>query len=416
LLAVERRTYRVSELTGLIRGVLEPSFSQVWVEGEVTQCRPAASGHLYFTLKDPQASLAAACFQGQRGGGMGGAVSASSGAWRAILREGQSVLCRGKLSVYPPRGTYQLIVDRVEPLGMGSLLLAFEHLKAKLAAEGLFRPELKRPLPRLPQQIAVVTSPTGAAIADLLTILKRRAPQVRVRIIPALVQGEEAPAHLRAGLELALRYRLGEVVVLARGGGSPQDLWCFNDESLARAIRASTLPVISAVGHEVDFTLADFVADLRAPTPSAAAELLSNGWVDARLQVQEAARRLEGAFRGQLAKKQFDLKQVSARLVSPRDRLREQAQRMDETQWRLERAMKMRLERWAQSIARSSAQLDALSPLRVLQRGYTLVRDPVSGSVVKSAQEVLPKQELEVTFHDGKRRVQVLESQTGGSG
>jgi exodeoxyribonuclease VII large subunit len=408
LLAVERRTYRVSELTGLIRGVLEPSFSQVWVEGEVSQCRPAASGHLYFTLKDAQASLAAACFQGQRGGG-----GASSSSWRAILRDGQSVLCRGKLSVYPPRGTYQLIVDRVEPLGVGSLLLAFEHLKARLAAEGLFRPEIKRPLPRLPQRIAVVTSPTGAVIADLLTVFRRRAPQIEVRVIPAVVQGEDAPAHLKAGLELASRYRLGDVVILARGGGSPQDLWCFNDESLARAIRASALPVVSAVGHEVDFTIADFVADLRAPTPSAAAEMLSNGWVDARLQVQELARRLESAIRGRLAQQQFELRQCSSRLISPKDRLREQSQRLDDCQWRLERAVRFRLERWSQSLGRSVAQLDALSPLRVLQRGYTLVRDPESGSVVKSAQEVFPNQELEVTFYDGKRRVRALEESSG---
>lgn len=388
----------MTEFTNKMRGVLEPAFSQVWVQGEISNYRPAASGHLYFSLKDQGASLSAAVF------GWGGARKKSPDSPEIPpLKDGLKVLCRGKISIYPPRGSYQLIVDQIEPLGAGALQIAFEKLKAKLAAEGLFSPALKRPLPPFPSRIVVVTSPSGAAIQDMLNILKRRAPQIQVLVIPALMQGEEAPRQVIRGLELANRHRLGDVIVLARGGGSVEDLWGFNNEDLARAIRSSQLPVISAIGHEIDFTISDFVADLRAPTPSAAAEILSGHWVEAISRFREASQRLQGIMRRDLAARKNLLSHIAARVVSPRDRLREQAQRVDELQLRLERSFQAQLERKRNLLNQLAGKLDALSPLRVLKRGYTLVRDSSDGAVLKSAEEIRSGQELKITFYDGQR-------------
>jgi exodeoxyribonuclease VII large subunit len=391
------RHWTVTEFTNKMRGVLEPAFSQVWVQGEISNYRPAASGHLYFSLKDQGACLSAAVF------GWGASRKKSFD-----LKDGLQVLCRGKISIYPPRGSYQLVVDQIEPLGAGALQIAFEKLKAKLAAEGLFSPTLKRPLPPFPSRIVVVTSPSGAAIQDMLNILKRRAPQIQVLVIPALMQGEEAPRQVIRGLELANRYCLGDVVVLARGGGSIEDLWGFNNEDLARAIRNSQLPVISAIGHEIDFTISDFVSDLRAPTPSAAAEILSGHWVEAISRFRDASLRLKGIMQRDLATRKTLLAHVAARVVSPKDRLREQAQKVDELQLRLERSLNAHLERKKNQIEQLAGKLDALSPLRVLKRGYTLVRDPSNGSVLKSAEEIHPGQELKITFYDGQRTARAI--------
>ncbi len=387
----------VSELTTQIRGVLEPRFTQVWVVGEVSNYRPASSGHAYFSLKDSGSSISAAYF------GWGAKRRSFE------LKDGLQVLCRGKVTVYQPRGTYQLSLEHIEPLGAGALQVAYEQLKAKLQAEGLFDAAKKRTLPRFPTSIAVVTSPSGAAIQDMLNILKRRAPGIRVTVVPALVQGAEAPAQVLAGLEAANRWNLGEIVVLARGGGSIEDLWGFNDEQLARAIRASKLPVISAVGHEIDFTIADFVADLRAPTPSAAAEIVSGHWVDAVTRLRDSNQRLRNGIVRDLTHRKTVLSHIAARVVSPRDRLREQAQKCDELFMRLERAFRVRSERRRAQVEQLMGKLDALSPLRVLERGYTLVkecRDGAPGGVVKSAAQVVSGEELEITFHDGKRIVQ----------
>jgi exodeoxyribonuclease VII large subunit len=395
--AAPPKHWTVSELTARIRGVLEPSFSTVWVQGEVSNYRPAASGHAYFSLKDGGATIGSAIF--------GWGAKGRKGAFE--LRDGLQVLCRGKLSVYPPRGSYQLVVDQIEPLGAGALQVAFEQLKARLQAEGLFDGKRKRALPRFPQRLAVVTSPSGAAIRDMLNILARRAPHVRVVVIPAIVQGDGAPAQLIRGLELANRHGLGDIVVLARGGGSIEDLWCFNDEKLARAIAASGLPVVSAVGHEIDFTISDFVADLRAPTPSAAAELVTGYWVDAVRRIVDSRQRIHGAILRDLSARKTLLRHVAARVINPRDRLREQAQRCDELSLRLERATRVRLERRRAVLEQLAGKLDALSPLRVLERGYAIVRDPsASDAVVKSASQVRAGQELRITFHDGQRTVQ----------
>jgi exodeoxyribonuclease VII large subunit len=387
----------VSELTAKIKGVVEPAFPQIWVQGEISNYRPAASGHIYFSLKDSGATIAAAAF------GWGGR-SRSKGGFEP--RDGMQVLCRGRVSIYAPRGSYQLTVEQMEPLGAGALQLAFEQLKGRLAAEGLFDAARKRPLPAFPRRIAIVTSPSGAAIRDMLTVLARRAPQVSVLVVPAIVQGDGAPAQLVRGLEAANRLRLGDVVVLARGGGSIEDLWCFNDEGLARAIARSELPVVSAVGHEIDFTISDFVSDLRAPTPSAAAEVLTGHWVDVARRVREARERLRLAMGRDLTLRRQLLTHTSARLVSPRERLREQAQRCDELSMRLERAIRLGLERRRALLGNATGKLDALSPLRVLERGYALVRS--GSSVVRSAAEVHAGQELRIRFHDGEKKVQAL--------
>jgi exodeoxyribonuclease VII large subunit len=394
------KAFTVSEITARIRGTVEPAFADVWVQGEISNYRPAASGHVYFSLKDEGAMISAAVF------GWGSRMRKSGG---FEIKDGMQVLCHGKLSVYPPRGSYQLIIDQIEPRGAGALQLAFEQLKTKLAAEGLFDPKRKRTLPSYPKRVAIVTSPSGAAIKDILTVMHRRAPQVEVLIVPAVVQGENAPEQLIRGLETVNRWSLAEVVVLARGGGSIEDLWCFNDERLARAIAASKLPVISAVGHEIDFTISDFVSDLRAPTPSAAAEILTAHWVDFAKRLAELSRRLVDSIKRDVANRKQLLRHVAARLVNPRDRLREQAQRCDELMERLQRAILRLLEKKRDRVEQFMGKLDALSPLRVLDRGYSLVKDPSRGGrIVRSASELQPGQKLQVTFADGGADVQVL--------
>ncbi len=388
--------WSVSELTQKIRGVLEPSFQSVWVQGEISNARPAASGHVYFSLKDAGASISAAIFGwGARGKKPG-----------FELKDGLEVLCRGKLSVYPPRGGYQIIVEQIEPLGAGALQLAFEQLKLKLAAEGLFDPARKKELPVFPKKVAIVTSPTGAAVRDMLTVLKRRAPQIEVLIVPALVQGEEAAKHLIRGIEAMNRYQLADVIVLARGGGSIEDLWSFNDEALARAIARSNLPIVNAVGHEIDFTIADFVADRRAPTPSAAAEILSQGWFESREGLRNLWQRMVLWMRRDLQSRKRLLEQVSARVLSPRDRLREQAQRCDDLRARLDRAVAVRLQQRRSKLESLMGRLDALSPLRVLQRGYSLAS--VRGEVLKSTRQVVAGDPLELRLSDGVIHAKVI--------
>ncbi|MBC7691539.1 MAG: exodeoxyribonuclease VII large subunit [Methylotenera sp.] len=398
LLPAPPKHWTVSELTAQIRGVVEPAFTQIWVQGEISNYRPAASGHVYFSLKDNGASISAAVF------GWGAQRKKTPG---FDLKDGMQVLCRGKISVYPARGTYQIIVDQVEPMGAGALQFAFEQLKAKLAAEGLFDQKRKRPLPAFPHRIAVVTSPSGAAIRDMLTIMARRAPNVHVMIVPAVVQGDTAAAQIIKGLELANQHDLGDIVVLARGGGSIEDLWCFNDENLARAIAKSRLPVISAVGHEIDFTISDFVADLRAPTPSAAAEIVTGHWVDTSRRLGEAKDRLFAFIARDLGHRKNLLSHLMARVVNPKDRLREQAQRCDDLALRLERAVNQRVERRRSALDQIMGKLDALSPLKVLDRGYSILKTP-EGHVIKSVKQVNPGQKLQVTFNDGTTDVQAI--------
>ncbi len=388
--------WTVTELTSRIKGILEPAFSDIWLQGEISNYRPAASGHLYFSLKDSGSSISAALF--------------GSGARKKPLfdvKDGLQVLCRGKVSIYAPRGNYQFIIEQIEPLGAGALQVAFEQLKAKLASEGLFDAKRRRALPSYPKKIAIVTSPGGAAVRDMVTILRRRAPHIEILVVPALVQGDEAPRQILKGLEAVNRYGLGEIVVLARGGGSIEDLWGFNDEALARGIAASKIPVISAVGHEIDFTIADFVADLRAPTPSAAAEIVSGHWVDVARQIQQGSERMRSLVTRDLITKRSLLSHLAARVVSPLDRLREQMQRIDDWSMRLERSVRSGIERRKLAFGQTTGKLEALSPLKVLERGYAIARTE-NGQVLRKRSDARAGEKFSVVFTDGEAKAEFL--------
>ena len=431
----DRLVYTVSELTLRLKVALEEAFPAVWVEGEISNLRTPGSGHSYFTLKDEGAQLSAVLFRGR-----GRRV-------RFDLEDGMQVLVFGGLDVYAARGQYQLVVEMMEPKGLGALQLAFEQLKRKLEAEGLFDEGRKRPLPAFPRVIGVVTSPTGAAIRDILNIIGRRFGDLHILIAPVRVQGDEAPGEIiQALLNLQAVAEL-DVIIVGRGGGSIEDLWAFNDEGVARAIVACCVPVISAVGHETDFTIADFVADLRAPTPSGAAELV----VREKLAVVEALvdlyARLKQAITAEVAAYRERVEYLGRRrvLTDPARALRDLHRRLDELQGRLRlglrssqrqvrhrvalatgalrsrnplariaggaallaqlrgrltasaaHSVKVSRSRFAESVGR----LESLSPLGVLARGYSLTRLS-SGAVVRNAGQVAVGDPLEILLHQG---------------
>src|SRR5213593_5039313 len=322
----QRKIYSVFQLSLEIRDLLERRFTDIWVEGELSNCKSSTAGHLYFTLKDDRAQLPAVCFRN------------AARLLRFRPENGKLFRARGRVSTYEGRGEYQLIVEVLEPAGLGALQLAFEQLKEKLEKEGLFRPERKRPIPALPRKIGIVTSPKSAALRDILTVLKRRHNAVNVLIFPAEVQGEGASLQVMEGIDYLSRSTDVDVIVVARGGGSMEDLWPFNEERVARAIVRSPKPVISAVGHEVDFTICDFVADLRAPTPSAAAEIVIKSKVEISQRVEQLQGRLEAVIKyriGQL--RHFLASKVGSRgFVVAENRIRRMAQRVDDLTFRLE--------------------------------------------------------------------------------
>src|SRR6202453_4677277 len=329
-----RDIYSVSRLNREVRVLLERGFGSVWLEAEISNFAKPSSGHWYFCLKDAAAQVRCAMFR-QRN--MLCAFTA---------RDGQKVLVRARIGLYEPRGEYQLIVDHMEDAGLGALKRQFEELSAKLSQEGLFAAERKRSLPRLPRRIGVITSPTGAAVRDILHVLARRFPAAAVLIYPVPVQGAQAAAEIVAAIQLAGKRAECDVLILARGGGSLEDLWAFNDERLARVIAASSIPVISGVGHEIDFTIADFAADVRAPTPSAAAELAVPDALEWLSAVGRLGTRLERCMRRRLDERRERLRWVGRRaaLVSPRARFAQRAQRLDELDERMRRALRRRLE------------------------------------------------------------------------
>ena len=385
----QERVVSVSELTGVIKELLEEGIGQVTVRGEISNWRPAASGHIYFSLKDTDSTISAAFFRG-----------AVARAKNLNLRDGVEVICRGRISVYAPRGSYQVIVDSVELVGAGTLQEQFEALKRKLFAEGLFDAERKRALPLLPSRIVVITSPTGAAIRDVLSVLRRRFAGVNVLLIPALVQGLEAPAELCRALALANEHKLGDVILLTRGGGSLEDLWCFNDETLARAIYASEIPVVSAVGHEIDFTIADFVADLRAPTPSAAAELLVQEMDSLIESLQDTQQRMVKTIQHELEQACLKVEALMARLKNPRERINDLRLRFDDWQERLSGVFGESLARLRERVGRYEDSLKALSPLQVLERGYSIAFLP-NGQAVKSVGQLPVGKQFQLRLHDG---------------
>jgi exodeoxyribonuclease VII large subunit len=407
-LAPERRVLTVGELNAAVRAMLDREFPDVWVAGEVSGLKLAASGHYYFILKDKDAQVRCVAFR------------PAHRFWKFKPRDGLAVLARGRVDLYEPRGEYQLQVEMLEPQGLGALQLAFEQLKKKLAAEGLFAPARKRPLPRFPRRIGIVTSPRGAAIHDLVEILSRRSPGVWIRLFPALVQGQGAVEEVSRGIDWFSRSDWAEVVIVARGGGSLEDLWTFNEEAVARAIAACRVPVVSAVGHETDVTIADFVADLRAPTPSAAAELVvpareeliervSNAggkaaqairyrlaMLDRRLRRQGIERalgllhrrigrglqrademdyRMREAMRARIDAHQRVRRGLEERLrrFDVRPRLSAGRRRLEAARMRLAQTVALRLERQRGALDRLSAKLSQLSPLGILERGYAIV-------------------------------------------
>ncbi len=440
-----RVVYSVARLNREVRRLLETSFPMLWVQGEISNLARPGSGHLYFTLKDEQAQVRCAMFRNRN----------------QLLRfrpeNGQQVLLRARISLYEGRGEFQLIAEQMEPAGEGDLQRAFEALKHKLAAEGLFDEARKRPLPTLPRAIGVVTSPTGAAVRDIISVLGRRFPAIPVIVYPVPVQGEGAAERIARMIGVAGARGECDVLIVGRGGGSLEDLWAFNEEVVARAIHASGIPVVSAVGHEIDFTIADFVADARAPTPSAAAELLSPDRDDWLRAVGQRRSRLEGRMRERLGHERRRLDWLGKRLQQqhPGQRLRAQAQRLDELELRLKQAWRVRLRhdsgriatlearlqrhlpaariaqlhsrneafrqrlrtavrtglaRRGQQLAAAARALDAVSPLNTLQRGYAIVIRGPERQVVHAAAEVAPGETVEALLARGRLRCIVEET------
>ncbi|MCE2596764.1 exodeoxyribonuclease VII large subunit [Motilimonas cestriensis] len=350
--------YTVSRLNGEVKKLLESGLGTVWLSGEISNLTMATSGHWYLTLKDHSAQVKCAMFRG------------NNSRVRLQPKNGMQVLVRAKLSLYEPRGDYQLILESMAPEGEGLLQQAFDALKFKLAAEGLFASQHKQPLPTTPTKVGLITSATGAAIHDLLSVLKRRNPLLQIIVYPSAVQGKAATAQLVKTLQTANQRNEVDVIVLGRGGGSLEDLWCFNEEALARAVFNSTIPVISAVGHEVDVTICDFVADLRAATPSAAAELLSGNSEHWQHQLQQLNARLVRAMTQELRQQQSRFQLISQQLQyhEPRKKLQLQAQRLDELDARLRRAMQSHLKQQTHQFVRLNQQLFQSQPgLRVTQ-------------------------------------------------
>jgi len=380
----------VGRLCALLQEMVEENFVDVLVEGEVSNCVVPASGHLYFTLRDDQAQLRAVMFRSQA---------------RLLpfrLENGQQVVCRGRVSLYRQRGELQLLVDRVEPAGLGGWQLALEQLKRKLAAEGLFAPERKRPLPDFPATIGVVTSSTGAAIRDILQILGRRAAGFRLLLAPVRVQGEGAAEEIARGIERLNRHGAAEVLIVGRGGGSQEDLWAFNEERAVRAIAASKIPVISAVGHETDVSLADLVADLRAPTPSAAAELVMKHRLELEAHLDQLLIRLDRQLRSRLRLARERLSGLTARLRPPREILARATQALQLLEGRLEEEMTDHLDHLRVELGLACSRLEDLSPLAVLARGYAVVRSGAEARPLLATAGLAPGDPLLIRLHRGE--------------
>lgn len=366
----------VTQLTLQIKESLAAAFPSVWVAGELSNVARPQSGHIYLTLKDEDAQLRGVIWR-----------SAAS-RLKFDLQDGQEVACRGDIDVYPPRGSYQLIIRHIEPLGVGALQLALRQLQERLAAEGLFDPRHKKPLPRFPRRIAFVTSPTGAAIRDFLEVLRRHWRGVHVLAIPAKVQGEGAAEDIVRGIQAANALAdPPDVLVVGRGGGSLEDLWCFNEEPVVRAIFASQVPVVSAVGHEIDVTLSDLVADVRALTPSEAAELVVPSEEDIRGGLDSARQRLAAALRARATEARSRLTVIAEHRVfrRPFERVHDLSRGLDELEVRAARALRYIVSRWRDHVGGLAGRLESLSPVAVLNRGYSVTQKADNGEVITDA-------------------------------
>ncbi len=431
----EKTILTVSRLTALLRGVLEENFEQVWVEGEVSNLSQPTSGHIYFTLKDPDAQLRSVMFK------------SSARNLKFRLTDGMGLIARGRISVYDQRGEYQLICEYLEPAGIGALQMAFMQLKERLAKEGLFDEARKRPLPPFPRRVGIITSSTGAAIHDILNVLKRRFASLEVLLYPVRVQGEGAAAEIARAVEEMNRLKLADVLIVGRGGGSLEDLWAFNEEIVARAVYRSKIPIISAVGHETDWTICDFAADLRAPTPSAAAELVIASAEELRGKVEALSHRLRLLMEHRLTALEGRLEALRRALHDPTTMLGHMSQRVDDLTERLdlsllnvvrrrreqyerlhgalmlhnpvrqveslqqrvrllsaqaERLLMHKLEGCKQLFGGNAARLEVLSPLNTLARGYSITTHMADGRVVRDAAQLSAGDRLRISFHRGE--------------
>ncbi len=388
----KEQIYSVKEITRQVRGMLENEFRDVWVSGEVSDLSKPISGHLYFVLKDEGSQLNAALF---------GYLSKG---FKFSVEEGLQIIAHGRISVYERQGKYQLIIDKMEPAGKGALQLAFEQLKKKLGKEGLYDPSHKKPIPLLPRRIGVVTSPTGAAIRDILNIIGRRFPNMEIILYPVRVQGKQAPREIVEAVESFNQRKEVDVLIVGRGGGSIEDLWAFNEEAVVRSIHRSRIPVISAVGHEIDFTIADFVADLRAPTPSAAAELVVPQKEDLLKRIESMVLSLmKGlANKVEISKNRLSLFLSSYVFQQPKDRIIQYQQHLDEITMRSFRGMNHRVELLESRFRALVGKLDALSPLSVLERGYSICRKLPERKVIRDTREVLRGDRIEVKVSRGE--------------
>ena len=399
---IEPKIFTVGQINRYIRNLLENDFilSSLLVKGEISNFKAHSSGHLYFTLKDASGALSCAMFRQDAAG------------LPFEPENGMQVVVYGHVSLYEKTGQYQLYAEFLEPLGIGALQVAFEQLKEKLAAEGLFDGDFKREIPKNPSCIAVITSPTGAAVRDILQIVKRRDPNVKVAIFPTLVQGEQAAADIVRSLKLVNEWGKADVIILGRGGGSMEDLWCFNDENVARAVFASEIPVISAVGHETDFTITDFVADMRAPTPSAAAELATTPLTERREAFHRLELRLERDVSALLTscRRRLDLLKSRPVMERPLERIYRTMMDVEETQQRLDKEMTNRLMQRAERWQYLTNRLEAASPLAVMSRGYVMAVTS-SGKLLTSVKQAEVGDRVTLHLQDGKMETNIQEKE-----
>lgn len=404
----------IGELTRSIKSLLETAHGQVWVEGEVSNLARPASGHVYLTLKDEEAPLKAVVYRG---------VALRM---KFDLRDGQHVIARGRVTVYPPRGEYQLQIEEIQPKGIGPLELAFRQLKERLSVLGYFQPGRKKPLPLIPNRICLITSGTGSAVRDMLQVLNRRWPAVEVWVCPVRVQGEGAAEDIAGALRLLnqlggpdapIEHRI-DVLLLGRGGGSLEDLWSFNEEIVAQAIHDSHIPVVTGIGHEDDLTIADLVADVRALTPSEAAERVVPDRMHVLASLEERANRLRGLLLRRLEQAQTRLADLASRRVFrvPVERLQELSRAVDEWEQRLERALRQRLVTLRQRFEALIGKLQSLSPLNVLGRGYSLSGRLQKAGLLRSAAQVVPGDRIWVQLHEGRLTCQVEQVEMNSSG
>lgn len=404
---IEPKIFTVGQINRYIRNLLENDFilSSLLVKGEISNFKAHSSGHLYFTLKDASGALSCVMFRQDAAG------------LPFEPENGMQVVVYGHISLYEKTGQYQLYAEFMEPLGIGALQVAFEQLKEKLAAEGLFDGDFKREIPKNPSCIAVITSPTGAAVRDILQIVKRRDPNVKVAIFPTFVQGEQAAADIVRSLKLVNEWGKADVIILGRGGGSMEDLWCFNDENVARAVFASEIPVISAVGHETDFTITDFVADMRVPTPSAAAELATTPLAERREAFHRLELRLERDVSALLTscRRRLDLLKSRPVMERPLERIYRTMMDVEETQQRLDKEMTNRLMQRAERWQYLTNRLEAASPLAVMSRGYVMAVTS-SGNLLTSAKQAEVGDRVTLHLQDGKIETNIQEKEVFAHG